>query len=124
MNVKSITDSIKLLDFNLSIPVKKENASKLGQNEPIGSALNYLSKAYSESIWKSSKNQSNETEEQENVLNTNFQTSLFSIIELIYGYSVVNSCYTKQNRSCPHLLSKYFQNIFCLNLLLISIDNL
>lgn len=106
MDVKSITDSIKLLNLNLSIPVKAQSTLKLSQNEPLSSTLNYLSKAYSESIWKSSVKQSTQSRVKETCLKTNFKTSLFSTIELLYGYSVETSCYTKKYKTCPHLLSE------------------
>lgn len=105
---KSITDVINLTNnSSLLIPVKTETFLKLKQTDPLPASLFYLSKSYSANIWKSADSQNNHKIDESRCLRTDFQTSLFSTIELLYGYSVSGSIYTTKIDTCPHLLSNH-----------------
>ena len=112
MEQKSIIDSINLTENpSLTFPVKAETDLELRQTDSLATTLSYLSKTYNENIWKSSsKNDPHQNKHRVSEIKssiTDFKSGLFCVIELVYGYSVIESYYAPKIDFCPHLLSMY-----------------
>jgi len=110
METKStLTDSIDLTSNpRLAIPIQSDSLPKLSPTDSLPATLVYLSKTYSNSIWRppTSTTPSSNNGPQPKHLSADFKTALFTTIDLLYGYSVANSTFnTPPDTSCPHLLT-------------------
>ncbi len=105
----TITDSIHLTSNpQLAIPIQSNLIPKLNSSDSLRSTLIYLSKTYSNDIWKSPTTTTSSTTNstQLNHFNTDFKTALFTTIDLLYGYSLTSSTFnTSIQTAFPHLLT-------------------
>ena len=107
MENKSITDSIDLTNNpTLTIPIESTASLKLNQTDSLPATLAYLSRTYNDSIWKSTTMRDIQTIPEPKYMRANFKAVLFNTIELLFGYSVVDSTFSFKLDTCPHLLSK------------------